>query len=76
MGDLNARRARVQGTELADDRDHTTIVALVPTAEIQRYAIDLRSKTGGRGWFTTAHDHYDVLPQHLVNNVSTAIDEA
>jgi elongation factor G len=76
MGDLNSRRARVQGTELADDRDHTTIVALVPTAEIQRYAIDLRSKTGGRGWFTTAHDHYDVLPQNLVANVSTAADEA
>jgi elongation factor G len=70
MGDLNSRRARVQGTELADDGDHTTIVALVPTAEIQRYAIDLRSKTGGRGWFRAHHDHYDVLPQHLVSAVS------
>lgn len=72
MGDLNSRRARVQGTELADDRDYTTIVALVPTAEIQRYAIDLRSRTGGRGWFKADHDHYDVLPQHLINAVSTA----
>jgi elongation factor G len=72
MGDLNSRRARVQGTELADDGDHTTIVALVPTAEIQRYAIDLRSKTGGRGWFKAHHDHYDVLPQHLVNAVAEA----
>jgi len=71
MGDLNARRARVQGTELADE-EHTTIVALVPTAEIQRYAIDLRSKTGGRGWFRAEHDHYDVLPQHLAATVSTS----
>jgi elongation factor G len=71
MGDLNSRRARVHGTELADE-DHTTIVALVPTAEIQRYAIDLRSKTGGRGWFSAEHDHYDVLPQHLVSAVSTS----
>jgi elongation factor G len=75
MGDLNSRRARVQGTELADE-DHTTIVALVPTAEIQRYAIDLRSRTGGRGWFNAEHDHYDVLPQHLVSSVATAGDEA
>lgn len=71
MGDLNSRRARVHGTELADE-DHTTIVALVPTAEIQRYAIDLRSKTGGRGWFSAGHDHYDVLPQHLVSAVSAS----
>jgi elongation factor G len=66
MGDLNSRRARVQGTELADDGALTTIVALVPTAEIRRYAIDLRSKTGGRGWFAARHDHYDVMPAHLV----------
>ena len=72
MGDLNSRRARVQGTELAHDGDHTTIVAIVPTAEIQRYAIDLRSKTGGRGSFKATHDHYDVLPQHLVSGISTA----
>jgi elongation factor G len=76
MGDLNSRRARVQGTELADDSDHTTIVALVPTAEIQRYAIDLRSKTGGRGVFRARHDHYDVLPQHLVDAVKLAAGEA
>jgi elongation factor G len=76
MGDLNSRRARVQGTELAHDTEHTTIVAIVPTAEIQRYAIDLRSKTGGRGFFTAKHDHYDVLPQHLVDSVKLAAAEA
>lgn len=70
MGDLNARRARVQGTELADDAEHTTIVALVPTAEIRRYAIDLRSKTGGRGWFSARHDHYDVMPSQLADAIA------
>ena len=43
--------------------------ALVPTSEILRYAIDLRSLTGGRGRFTATHDHYDVLPSHLVEKV-------
>lgn len=69
MGDLNSRRARVQGTELADAGEQT-IVALVPTSELRRYAIDLRSKTGGRGRFHARHDHYDVLPSHLTATVA------
>ena len=68
MGDLNARRGRVQGTESGDGGDQV-IVALVPTAEVLRYAIDLRSITGGRGRFTLRHDHYDLLPQHLYNKL-------
>ncbi len=69
MGDLNSRRARVQGTELADEGEQT-VVALVPTSELRRYAIDLRSKTAGRGWFRMRHDHYDVLPANLVDQVA------
>lgn len=70
MGDLNARRARVQGTELADAAGEQTVIALVPTAELRRYAIDLRSKTAGKGRFRARHDHYDVLPAHLVDQVA------
>jgi elongation factor G len=68
MGDLNARRGRVQGS-WADGAGESTVDALVPTSEIQRYAIDLRSLTGGRGRFVAEHDHYDVLPAHLVDAV-------
>jgi elongation factor G len=76
MGDLNARRGRVQGTETAADGEQT-VVALVPTSEIQRYAIELRSLTGGRGRFRSTHDHYDVLPGHLVAAVRREVgDEA
>jgi len=71
MGDLNARRGRVQGTEAGHDADQV-IVAMVPTSEVLRYAIDLRSLTGGRGHFTLAHDHYDLLPQHLYDKVKKA----
>ncbi|HEX2038818.1 MAG TPA: elongation factor G [Acidimicrobiales bacterium] len=69
MGDLNARRGRVQGTESGNDGEQV-IVALVPTSELTRYAIDLRSLTGGRGRFTVRHDHYDTLPQHLYDKVA------
>ncbi len=73
MGDLNARRGRVQGTESGNDGEQI-IVAQVPTSEIQRYAIDLRSLTGGRGRFTVAHSHYDPLPSHLVDKVKKATE--
>jgi elongation factor G len=71
MGDLNARRGRVQGTESGSDGEQI-VTALVPTSEILRYAIDLRSITGGRGRFTVSHDHYDMLPQHLADKVAKA----
>ncbi len=74
MGDLNSRRGRVQGTEVAALGEQM-ISALVPTSEILRYAIDLRSITGGRGRFTVRHDHYDVLPAHLVDKVAKAAAE-
>ncbi|HUQ63623.1 MAG TPA: elongation factor G [Acidimicrobiales bacterium] len=69
MGDLNSRRGRVQGTENVGVGEQM-VTALVPTSEIVRYAIDLRSITGGRGWFTARHDHYDLLPAHLVDKVA------
>ena len=74
MGDLNARRGRVQGTEAGGDGTQT-VIALVPTSEIQRYAIELRSLTGGRGRFRAEHDHYDVLPGNLVGTVRREVGE-
>ncbi len=74
MGDLNARRGRVQGTETSGD-GRQSVIALVPTSEIQRYAIELRSLTGGRGRFHAEHDHYDVLPAHLVEAVRREVSE-
>ena len=69
MGDLNSRRGRVQGTE-AVGRGEQLITALVPTSEILRYSIDLRSLTGGRGRFSVRHSHYDLVPPHLVDKVA------
>lgn len=66
MGDITTRRGRVMGTD-TDEHGHQTITAHVPTAELTRYAIDLRSMTAGRGTFESQHDHYDVLPAHLVD---------
>ncbi len=74
MGDLNSRRGKVQGTEQGDDGEQV-IYALVPESELLRYAIDLRSLTGGRGRFAVAHDHYDVLPSHLIDKIRKDVHE-
>ncbi|HVM65143.1 MAG TPA: elongation factor G [Acidimicrobiales bacterium] len=68
LGDLNSRRGRVQGTEQADDGS-SVVRALVPSAELSRYAIDLRSITGGRGRFVATHDHYDPVPPQLAEKL-------
>ncbi len=64
LGDLHARRARIVGTDQGDD-GFQLVIADAPTAELTRYAVDLRALTGGRGSFTATYDHYDVVPEHL-----------
>lgn len=68
LGDINSRRGRVSGSNPLGD-GHIEITAMVPAGEITRYAVDLRSMTGGRGSFHAAHDHYDVLPSHLASKL-------
>jgi elongation factor G len=74
MGDLNARRGRIQGSASVGGGE-VEITATVPTSEVLRYAIDLRSMTGGRGSFTLRHSHYDPVPAHLVDKIVTTAKE-
>jgi len=70
MSDLNTRRGRVQGTE--SEHGSTVIVANVPLAEMLRYTTQLRSITGGRGYFTMDFDHYDTVPSHITGPIIEA----
>ena len=67
MGDLNTRRARVQGMD--SDRGRSVVSAHVPLAEMQRYTTDLRSITGGRGVFTMEFAFYETVPTHIAQEV-------
>jgi elongation factor G len=67
LGDLNTRRARVQGMET--ERGHSILTAQVPQAEMLRYTSELRSLTGGRGVFTMAFSHYEVVPTHVAEQI-------
>ncbi len=64
MGDINAKRGRVLGTE-PDRRGYQVVRAQAPQSEMARYAIDLRSITGGRATFSISPSHYEEVPQHL-----------
>ncbi len=67
LGDLNTKRARVQGM---DQKGVWSIVtAQAPLAEMQRYATDLRSMTQGRGYFTMEPSHYDPVPNHIAQHI-------
>jgi elongation factor G len=71
LGDLHSRRARIVGTDQAND-GFQTVTAFAPTAELSRYAVDLRALTGGRGSFTATYDHYDAVPDHLTASIAQA----
>lgn len=69
MGDLNAKRGRIQGSA-ATTTGEVEIVCFVPTAEVLRYTVDLRSMTGGRGRYVETHSHYDPVPAHLAERIT------
>jgi elongation factor G len=75
MGDLNSKRGRITGSASVG-KGEVEISALVPTAEVLRYAIDLRSMTSGRGRFTIEHSHYDPVPPNLVDRIKAAAEES
>lgn len=70
MGDLNTRRARIQGMET--EHGNSIVSANVPLAEMLRYTTTLRSITGGRGTFSMEFDHTEVVPAHIAQPIIDA----
>ena len=71
ISDLNGKRAQVQGANPNEDGS-TTIEALAPLAEVQRYSTDLRQMTQGQGYFAMEFDHYQPVPAHLTDSIVAA----
>ncbi len=67
MGDLNSRRAKVQGMEPA--ARGVIVRATCPHAEAMSYDADLRSLTQGVGYFTMEPSHYDPVPPHIAQKI-------
>lgn len=70
IGDINAKRGRVLGMD-ADERSRVITVE-VPMAEVQRYSVDLRSMTGGRGSFDIEFARYEPAPSPEVQRIVAA----
>ncbi len=70
MGDLNSKRGRVLG--MTPLNGYTTVEAQAPLAEMQRYAIILRSMTQGRGTYEMEFSRYEPVPAHLAQKIIAA----
>ncbi len=68
MGQLNARRGNIIGTEVRPGNTQM-VVAMVPLAEMFGYATDLRSATQGRGVFSMEFDHYAQVSENVAKTI-------
>ena len=68
LSDLSGRRGRIQGQEPAG-AGILEVKALVPQAELLRYAIDLKSMTSGTASFEVEFAHYAPLTGRLAEDV-------
>jgi elongation factor G len=73
MGDFNSRRGRIQG--MVPGEGMQTIKAQAPLEEMFSYAIDLRSMTQGRGFFTMRFSHYEEVPSQEAEKIIAAAKE-
>ena len=67
VGDLNARRGQVRGTERRGSNQ--VISAQVPLAEMFGYSTDLRSRTQGRATYTMQFDSYQPTPAGVQSEI-------
>ncbi|MDD5287913.1 MAG: elongation factor G [Dehalococcoidales bacterium] len=70
ISDLNTKRGQVHGMNPEDGMN--TIEAIVPLAEVQRYAINLKSITQGKGTYSMEFSHYQEAPPLVTQKIIAA----
>jgi elongation factor G len=68
LGQVNARRGEIQGTDIRPGNSHA-VRALIPLAEMFGYATELRSATQGRGVFSMEFDHYAPVSESVAHRI-------
>jgi len=68
IGDINGRRGRIEGSDM--NAGAVIIRGYVPLSEMFGYATDLRSKTQGRGVYVMQFDHFEKLPDNLIEKIN------
>lgn len=69
IGDINARRGRMEGMETVSGNQ--VVRGFIPLSEMFGYATDLRSKTQGRGTYSMEPSHYDEVPKSILEEISS-----
>ena len=71
IGDLNSRRGQVSGM---DSRGNARVIsAMVPLASMFGYVNTLRSMSQGRAQYTMHFNHYEQVPQNVVEEIKTKL---
>ena len=73
IGDVNARRGRIEGMD--DIGGGKMVKAFVPLAEMFGYSTDLRSRTQGRGNYSMFFEKYEPVPKNVAEKVLAAKDK-
>ncbi len=68
IGDISSRRGRIEGSDM--NLGAVAVRGMVPLSEMFGYATDLRSKTQGRGTYVMQMDHFEKLPDHMVDKIN------
>ena len=68
IGDISSRRGRIEGSDMRAGA--VAIRGYVPLSEMFGYATDLRSKTQGRGVYVMQFDHFEKLPESLLDKIN------
>ena len=68
IGDISSRRGRIEGSDM--NNGAVAVRGYVPLSEMFGYATDLRSKTQGRGVYVMQFDHFEKLPDSLVDSIN------
>ena len=68
IGDMSSRRGRIEGSDM--NNGVVAVRGYVPLSEMFGYATDLRSKTQGRGVYVMQFDHFEKLPDSLIEKIN------
>ena len=68
IGDISSRRGRIEGSDM--NNGAVAVRGYVPLSEMFGYATDLRSKTQGRGVYVMQFDHFEKLPDSLLESIN------
>ena len=68
IGDLTSRRGKIEGTDILNGA--AIVRGFVPLSEMFGYATDLRSRTQGRGIYVMQMDHFEKLPDNLLDKIN------